>query len=783
MESAFRPAVTRTLLASLVLALFFVTPSFLAAQDVASLTGVVSDATGAVVPDVAVKLVDTRTNSSYETTTNSVGAYTFHDLPAGPGYQITFTKDGFDAVSVPNVYLAVNTAHTQNAQLQVGTSTVTVEVKGANSAVSLDTTDAAVGNSFDMNMVHELPVQVRDSPAALLQYQPGVVYTPVLGPDDPNQSRGGSVTGSRTDQSNITLDGLDVNDFAGGFAFFIAGNAPVDSIQEFSTEVANPLSAEGRGSGGQMNLVTKSGTNTFHGSGYEYYRTRGFEANDFFNNFATPIVPRQALVRNQFGAAIGGPVLKDKLFFFFNYEGRRDAQSVQVTQTVPTSAFAAGSVTYVNGSGAQETLSPTQVAALDPLGIGAAPALTGFLQSRYPAPNSTAVGDGLNTAGFVFNSPANDTLNDYVAKVDYNLTDKMKIFVRGSLVRELAIGNDGQSIQFPGDPLTYYSTDHSYAYVFGHTWTISNTKVNQFIYGENRQVLNFPVVYAPAGTTVFSFDASGTGSTYLSSPYITPATQARTVPIPIVRDDFTYVRGTHTFQVGGTFKPIETTYKLVNDFNVATIGLGGGLSSLSTAGVTPPVPSLRPTDLSTNSIYQNLYDSAFAFILGHYGQVSSSFNNNKQLQPLPQGTGHVRHYRYYETELYLQDSWKVKNDLTLTYGLRYQFNSVAYEVNGLESAPNLDFAQAIEPRIANGLAGNTAGCPGPTCGLANPLIYYSLAGKGNNAAPSYHPDWHDFQPRFYFAYNPSSLSGPLGRLLGDPRPSFVGAPQSRMTTP
>jgi hypothetical protein len=776
MESAFRPAVTRTLLVSLVLALFLVIPDFLAAQDVASLTGVVSDPTGAVVPDVTVKLLDTKTNASYETKTNTVGAYTFHDLTAGPGYKLTFTKDGFDAVSVPNLYLAVNTAHTQNAQLQIGQSTVTVEVKGANSAVSLDTTDAAVGNSFDMNMVHELPVQVRDSPAALLQYQPGVVYTPVLGPDDPNQSRGGSVTGSRTDQSNITLDGLDVNDFAGGFAFTIVGNAPVDSIQEFSTEVANPLSAEGRGSGGQMSLVTKSGTNRFHGAGYEYYRTRGFEANDFFNNFATPIVPRQALVRNQFGADIGGPIIKDKLFFFFNYEGRRDAQSVQVTQTVPMSAFSAGSVTYVNDStnpnnGNQcsasnlapscvSVLSPTQVAALDPLGIGASPQLTSFLQSRYPAPNSTSVGDGLNTAGFVFNSPANDTLNDYVTKIDYNLTDKMKIFVRGSLVRDFSIGNGGASIQFPGDPLTYYSTDHSYAYVFGHTWTISNTKVNQFTYGENRQELNFPVVYAPAGTTVFGFDASGTGSTYLTSPYMTPSTQARTVPVPIVRDDFTYVRGGHTFQVGGTFKPIETTYKLVNDFNVATIGLGGGLASFTSS------PTLRPADVATDSISENLYDSAFAFILGNYGQVSSSFNNNKELQPFPQGTGHVRHYRYYETEVYLQDSWKARNDLTLTYGLRYQFNSVAYEVNGLQSAPNLDFSQAIEPRIANGLAGNS-GCPGANCGLTNPYIYYSLAGKANHAAPSYHPDWHDFQPRFAFAYNPATGSGLLGKLLGD----------------
>src|SRR5208282_1068167 len=116
-------------------------------------------------------------------------------------------------------------------------------------------------------------------------------------------------------------------------------------------EVANPLSSEGRGSGAQINLVTKSGTNSFHGSGYEYYRTKGFEANDFFTNFATPIVPRPNLVRNQFGAALGGPIVKDQLFFFFNYEGRRDASSNQVTQTVPLTSFSNGSISYINTSG------------------------------------------------------------------------------------------------------------------------------------------------------------------------------------------------------------------------------------------------------------------------------------------------------------------------------------------------------------------------------------------------------------------------------------------------
>ena len=167
MESAFRPVLTRVLLASLTLALLLGIPTLSAAQDVASLTGVVTDASGAVVPDVSVKLLDTKTNTSYEANTNSVGAYTFHDLPPGPGYQVTFVKEGFDTVVVPKLYLAVNTTHTQNAQLKIGRSSETIEVKGESSAVSLDTSDSSVGNSFDMNLVHELPVQIRDSPAAL----------------------------------------------------------------------------------------------------------------------------------------------------------------------------------------------------------------------------------------------------------------------------------------------------------------------------------------------------------------------------------------------------------------------------------------------------------------------------------------------------------------------------------------------------------------------------------------------------------------------------------------
>ena len=254
MKSLFRPSLFVFLLAVLC-----ALSTFVMAQDVASLTGVVTDSSGAVVSDATVKVLDTRTNTSYEAKTNSLGAYSINRLQPGPGYLITVSKEGFETVKIADVYLAVNATHTQNAQLKIGSTTETVEVSGVGSAVTLDTTDTTIGNNFDIREVHDLPIQFRDSIASLAQFQPGVAVS--AGVDDPNNSRSGAVTGSRIDQGNITLDGLDVNDFGTGQAFTATANAPVDSIQEFRGESANPLAAEGRGAGQQITLVTKSGTN------------------------------------------------------------------------------------------------------------------------------------------------------------------------------------------------------------------------------------------------------------------------------------------------------------------------------------------------------------------------------------------------------------------------------------------------------------------------------------------------------------------------------------------
>ena len=380
----------------IVLAVVLVFTFQLKAQDFASITGIVTDPTGAVVPGVNVVLQNPSTSVSFKAVTNREGAYTIQNVPPGPGYKITFEAAGFKTAVVTGLYLNVTSTRTQNVKLSVGGAAQTVEVSAAAETVTLDTTDATVGNNFQVQFLNDLPVQDRSNPTALFYQQPGVTLD-------------GAVTGARTDQSNVTVDGLEVNDNATGQFGGIVANAPVDSVQEFRGVTAGPLSSEGQGGGGQYQLVTKSGTNQFHGALVEYHRDTDLEANDWFSN--NNGVPRPPLIRNQFGGNVGGPIWRQKAFFFFDWDSRRDTLSNIEDRTVPigtnTTGYRGGEVSYINSSDSIETLNAAQVAALDPNGVGWDSAELAEFQSRYPVANDLTgdVGDLVNTAGFRFNAP------------------------------------------------------------------------------------------------------------------------------------------------------------------------------------------------------------------------------------------------------------------------------------------------------------------------------------------------------------------------------------------
>jgi hypothetical protein len=708
--------------------------TMLKAQDVASLTGQVTDTSGAVIPGVNVLLVNTTTNATFKAVTSGAGEYTISSVPPGAGYKLTFTRDGFKSTVVNDLYLSVETTRTQNARLSAGGSTQSVEVSASSQNVTLDTTDASIGNNLSIDQLNELPVYDRTAGiSTLFTQQPGV------------DSFQGAVTGARIDQSSVTVDGMDVNDISAGSTFAIVAMAPVDSVEQFSGTVAGLVPSVGTGSGAQFSLVSKGGTNKFHGNVNEYHRDTTTEANSWFNNLDG--LPRTPLIRNQFGGNIGGPIKRDKLFFFFDIADSRIIQSSTGEPTVPLADFRAGRLNYINdGAGCSQssrrntqpncisTLSAAQVAALDPAGIGFDQSVLSFINSRYPQANDLSRGDGVNTGGYRFTYPTPDIDTTYVGKVDYAVASKQRISGRFTINRRNAV----ESLpEFPTDPSTHPFIDRSYAYVVNHTWTIGANKVNQFYYGDTISKFDFPDIYNPTGVNQYSFSG-------LSGPYTGFDGQKRRVPIPTVRDDFNWQIRSHNLTMGGLFKFIKTNSNLINNFNFVGAGLTGdalgqGLNS-----------SLRPGDINSSQVAANDYDNLFATALGVVGDITTNFVYNNKSVEQALGGGAPRAYRYYQTEAYVGDTWKVSKKLTLTYGLRYQFYTVPYEAHGDESVPNpISLNTFIGDRLAYDAAGNASNSNN---GL--PFFSYVLGGKVNHGPNLYAPSYKDFAPRVAFAYTP-----------------------------
>jgi hypothetical protein len=775
------------------------------AQDVASVIGTVTDKTGAAVSDADVKLTDTRTGAVYESKSGVYGAYQFSKIAPGPGYLLTVSKDSFKTFSVSNLYLAVATTRTQDVVLEVGSITQKVEVQSEGS-VSLNTTDITIGNNFDMRAVASLPNEFRGNAANLLRLQPAVVSADTQnGQDDAGLSRNGAVAGARADQDNITVDGIDASDFNFGQSFRQVAPTPVDAIQEFRTEVANPLAEVGRGSGAQTIITTKSGTNQWHGSAREYHRNTITEANDFFNNKNG--VPRPTLIRNQFGGNIGGPIKKDKLFFFFDYDARRDASQAPTTAIVPLDHVRAGGIGYINnnpGCGPQSTLqstpncitifTPGQVAALDPCSNpgtaqgpctqdgtpGGAPVTPGFnpgllalINSRYPHANDLSAGDGINTGGFVFNAPSPNTVNTYTTRVDYTLTSKQKLFTRFSFYNQHAIVGGLSSIQFPGDPITNPATTIDRSWVIGHTWIFSPTLVNQFVYGESRAefdaLANLTGSANPGGNPSVYAGLNWLFATGITAPFARQGGSTSLNPVPTFRDDVSWQKGRHTFQFGGVYRPIKTRSVLVNNLNFTNQGL---LTINNLDNTLRPANILSDPAADPNGVAAANWDSAFTSFTGIAALQFSVYNYVKNGSLSPAGTGSRRDYRYREGEVYAQDSWKVRRDVTVTAGVRYGYDSVPYEVNGNEATADVQLGNLLAIRTQNGVNGVS----GPT---ASPLLTYTLAGKANHGAPSlYGSSPLNFSPRLAIAWNPSFKGGLLGDVLGDRKTVLrIGASQ------
>src|ERR1700730_17222910 len=544
--------------------------SIAAAQAGSQLNGSVTDPSGATVAEANITLTETATGSHRSTTSNASGLYQFLDVAPG-NYKLEASAAGFAPFLAPNVTLVVKTPSTINIKFQVagGTTKVTVEAE----ALLINRTDASLGNVLENNQIAELPIADRNV-VYLLSLQPGVAY--LGGAAETNQAtdtRSGAVNGVRSDQSNVTLDGIGVNDQNNGYAFTSVLNTPPDSIEEFRVTTANSNADSGYSSGGQVALVTKSGTNTFHGSAYEYNRNTIFSANDPFlknsqlSSGQSNTAPK--LLRNVFGATIGGPIMKNRLFFFANYEGRRDAEGSSTLRNVPSATLRAGVLVYLcqrNSDGSLDTvdcpggtvngvsgvqpgyyaLGPTQIQQIDPQGIGVNQAVQNLLQ-QYPASNENA-GDGSNTLGYRFASNADSSFNTYISRLDYHITStgSETVFARGETQNFKEPGTQ----QFPGQTSATTILDDSKGLTIGLTSIINPRLINDFRWGFVRQ----------GGQTA---GASFNPAVLLDGiDSLVPFTRSTIALVPVNQftESLNWTRKNHTFEFGTDLFLIRTNH-------------------------------------------------------------------------------------------------------------------------------------------------------------------------------------------------------------------------------
>ncbi len=710
-----------------------------------SLRGVVQDATGAVIAGATVNLVNQAAGGKLSETANNHGEYQLTQITPAR-YTITVTAPGF-GTQTKQAELLVNQPATINFILGVQSST---EVDVTESAQTLNNTDATLGNAFDNATIQSLPTETRNVPD-LLSLQPGVFYVQPPQNVATEDSRSGSVNGERSDQSNLTLDGIDDNDQLRGLAFFGVLRETQDSVEEFRVVTSNANADEGRSAGAQVTLVTKSGTNKYHGAAYEYFRPSNTVSNNYFNKqgqlaSGEPNRPPK-LIRNIFGGDVGGYILKNKLFFFGNYEGTRQAENQIVSQIAPTASFKAGAIQYqydtnpgqTNNTLATATLTPAQVVQLDAgctvcgtaayaPGPGPNPNTLAYFNSE-PTANGTNLGDTLNTGSYTFSSPAPQSLNTGIVRLDYTPTSAHHIFGRGGLQKDSLAGTQ----QFPGQPASSELVDNSKGLIFGDTWTISPRMVNDLRYGYIRQ----------------GYGNSGVGSgDYVDFRFLAQATaETRTtiinVPVNNIVDNFTLSRGKHTLGLGGNWRMLHVNRSSNNtSFNGAT-------SNPYWLGDTPPDPSTLGLP-AVDAGFGNSYGIAYANLVGTVPQVND-ISNYVVTSPttgslLNDGAFINRHFKANEFEYYLQDSWQVRPNLNIIVGFRHTILQTPYETSGQQVTPTIDTHAWFTQREAAALQGQ----------VYEPNLTFAPSGPHYGTPGYWAKQKANIAPRIALAYAPDN---------------------------
>jgi len=582
-----------------------------------SIRGTVSDPSGAVVPGAVITIEAVSTSENWMLVSSSAGLYNAPNLPVGR-YNVTVKALGFSPAERTDINVQVGAERVVDVQLTVGKSEEKVTVASPAATVDLATSQTGAVNSGEV--VRELPLNGRDwTTLAALQPEVSIVRTenaPALSNSRGNRGLGTmmAISGSRPEQSSYRLDGVSVNDYDGGGPASVLGiSLGVDAIQEFSVVTGNAPADYGKTSGGVIDAVTRAGTNQLHGSLYEFLRNSGLDARNFFDGASIP-----PFKRNQFGGSLGGPIKRQRTFFFFDYEGIRQGLGVTTVNTVPSQAARIG----------QLVAGPVRVS----------PLVAPFL-AFFPLPNGPIKGDA---GTYTFASQNNTTENFVTSRVDHRFSDRDAIHATYLFDKGQTTGPD----MFDGVLLGTLSQRQTASVEESHVF--SPSVVNSARIGFNRtvaeQVQSLSTINPLADDASYGFlpgrdvgqiSIAGfttyPGGLKAMGDYVFAYTSYQ------VDDDLSITRGSHSFRTGLALERIQSN-------TLETGNTNGTVSFGSLASFLTDQPSSFQATIPGTSIPEGLRQS----VVGAY----------------------------------LQDDWRVLRNLTLNLGARYEMATVPTEAHG-----------------------------------------------------------------------------------------------------
>jgi hypothetical protein len=633
------------------------------------ITGTVLDQSGAAVPGATVTLTNEGTQATFTTTTSQTGTYFFEAVQSGL-YSVAVEAQGFRKFISRENRVAIGQPTTVNATLDVGNVSEQVEVAATAEQVQTSTS-GNFGNLIQERVIKDLPiVGARGrNPLDLVRLQPGVVSGAATG-------GGTHVNGARDRAWNFTLDGIDTNETSAGGSNFSPIRTNPDGLAEFRVITSNATAEYGRSSGGNVALVSKSGSNEFHGRGFWFYRTPRIQANEWENNINA--LGRPQFVQNIWGGDIGGPVVRNKTFFYYNQQFLRARESAIVNRTVLTQTARQGILRYAVGArnfpagvaGASVDASGNvlpgvnvgtyNVANNDPARLGIDPTIRGLIDAT-PLPNNFFGGDGLNTGFFTFTALQQEKQYDTNLRLDHILNEKNTLFGRGSFGRQdtnCDRANGGQPL-FPGRDCQVNTKRDPINVAGNWRWNPTPTITNELVVGINRFTFDFAIPFSnleeyTLGTGTLSLqEGRGFGNT-------------RTLRTWQIVDNFAWQKGAHALKFGVNLR-FQNHYDRRG--SIAGLNAAPALDFSTTISPVDPATFGFPTTGLNTAFDQANFQTWVNVFLGRVGNRNQGFVADGNA--FRRGLFEVNQ-RYNELDFYVQDTWKARRNLTIDLGLRWE---------------------------------------------------------------------------------------------------------------